>query len=44
MILYLERRAEELTFGEQKTHQDPRRATKPAQLRSETQAEVIQEN
>ena len=34
---------EELTFDEQKTHQDPRRATKPAQLRSETPAGVIQE-
>ena len=28
---------------EQKTHQDPRRATKPAHLRSETPAGVIQE-
>ena len=34
---------EELTFDEQKTQQDPRRATKPAQLRSETPAGVIQE-
>lgn len=30
-------------FDEQKTHQDPRRATKPAQLRSETPAGVVQE-
>ena len=43
IILYHERWEEELTFDEQKTHQDPRRATKPAQLRSETQAGVIQE-
>ena len=35
--------SEELVFDEQKTHQDPRRATKPAQLRSETPAGVIQE-
>ena len=42
-ILYHERWEEELTFDEQKTHQDPRRATKPAQLRSETPAGVIQE-
>jgi hypothetical protein len=32
-----------LVFDEQKTHQDPRRATKPAHLRSETPAGVIQE-
>ena len=43
IILYYERWEEELTFDEQKTHQDPRRATKPAQLRSETPAGVIQE-
>jgi hypothetical protein len=43
IILYHERWEEELTFDEQKTHQDPRRATKPAQLRSETPAGVIQE-
>jgi Transposase DDE domain len=43
IILYHERREEELVFDEQKTHQDPRRATKPAQLRSETPAGVIQE-
>jgi hypothetical protein len=33
----------ELTFDEQKTHHDPRRATKPAQLRSQTPAGVVQE-
>jgi hypothetical protein len=43
IILYHERWEEELVFDEQKTHQDPRRATKPAQLRSETPAGVIQE-
>jgi Insertion element 4 transposase N-terminal/Transposase DDE domain len=43
IILYHERWEEELTFDEQKTHQDPRRATKPAQLRSETPTGVIQE-
>ena len=43
IIVYHERWEEELTFDEQKTHQDPRRATKPAQLRSETPAGVIQE-
>jgi hypothetical protein len=43
IILYHERWEEELTFDEQKTHHDPRRATKPAQLRSETPAGVIQE-
>lgn len=41
--LYHERWEEELTFDEQKTHQDPRRVTKPANLRSETPAGVIQE-
>jgi hypothetical protein len=41
--LYHERWEEELVFDEQKTHQDPRRATKPAQLRSETPTGVIQE-
>ena len=41
--LYHERWEEELTFDEQKTHQDPRRPTKPAHLRSETPAGVIQE-
>jgi hypothetical protein len=43
IVLYHERWEEELTFDEQKTHQDPIRATKPAQLRSETPAGVIQE-
>ena len=41
--LYHERWEEELVFDEQKTHQDPRRATKPAHLRSQTPAGVIQE-
>jgi Insertion element 4 transposase N-terminal/Transposase DDE domain len=43
IILYHERWEEELVFDEQKTHQDPRRVTKPAHLRSETPAGVIQE-
>jgi hypothetical protein len=43
IVLYHERWEEELVFDEQKTHQDPRRATKPAQLRSETPGGVIQE-
>ncbi len=43
IALYHERWEEELVFDEQKTHQDPRRATKPAQFRSETPAGVIQE-
>ena len=43
IVLYHERWEEELVFDEQKTHQDPRRATKPAQLRSETPEGVIQE-
>ena len=43
IILYHERWEEEQVFDEQKTHQDPRRATKSAQLRSETPAGVIQE-
>jgi hypothetical protein len=41
--LYHERWEEELVFDEQKTHHDPRRATKPAALQSETPAGVIQE-
>jgi len=41
--LYHERWEQELVFDEQKTHHDPRRATKPAQLRSETPAGIIQE-
>jgi hypothetical protein len=43
IILYHERWEEEQVFDEQKTHQDPRRATKPAQLRSQTPTGVIQE-
>lgn len=43
IVLYHERWEEELVFDEQKTHQDPRRATKPAQLRSETPQGVLQE-
>ena len=43
IVLYHERWEEELVFDEQKTHQDPRRATKPAHLRSQTPAGVIQE-
>jgi len=43
ILLYHERWEEELTFDEQKTHQDPRRATKPANLRSETPQGVLQE-
>lgn len=41
--LYHERWEEELVFDEQKTHQDPIRAEKPAQLRSETPEGVKQE-
>jgi hypothetical protein len=41
--LYHERWEEELVFDETKTHQDPRRASKPAHLRSETPAGVLQE-
>jgi hypothetical protein len=40
--LYHER-WEEFVFDEQKTHQDPRRAEKPAQVRSETPEGVRQE-
>jgi hypothetical protein len=43
ILLYHERWEEELTLDEQKTHQDPRRATKPANLRSETPEGVLQE-
>jgi hypothetical protein len=43
ILLYHERWEQELVFDEQKTHQDPRRATKPAHLRSETPTGVIQE-
>jgi hypothetical protein len=41
--LYHERWEVELGFDEQKTHQDPRRASKPAHLRSETPDGVRQE-
>ena len=41
--LYHERWEEELVFDEQKTHQDPRRPGKPAQLRSQTPQGVEQE-
>jgi hypothetical protein len=43
VLLYHERWEIELVFDEQKTHQDPRRASKPAQLRSGTPAGVLQE-
>src|SRR5205823_3859044 len=43
IALYHERWEEELTLDEQKTHQDPRRATKTANLRSETPLGVLQE-
>jgi Insertion element 4 transposase N-terminal/Transposase DDE domain len=43
ILLYHERWEQELVYDEQKTHQNPRRATKPAHLRSETPAGVIQE-
>jgi hypothetical protein len=43
IALYHERWEEEMVFDEQKTHQDPRRAEKPAQLRSETPDGVRQE-
>jgi len=43
IILYHERWEQELVYDEQKTHHDPRRATKPAQVRSQTPAGVIQE-
>ncbi|MGH8677864.1 MAG: IS4 family transposase [Burkholderiales bacterium] len=41
--LYHERWEIELVFDEQKTHQDPRRASKPANLRSQTPEGVRQE-
>lgn len=41
--LYHERWEQESVNDEQKTHQDPRRAEKPAQLRSETPAGIQQE-
>ncbi len=40
---YHEHWEEELVFDEQKTHQDPRRASKPTHLRSQTPAGVEQE-
>jgi hypothetical protein len=40
---YHERWEEELVFDEQKTHQDPRRPTKPTHLRSKTPAGIEQE-
>jgi hypothetical protein len=43
ILLYHERWEEELVFDEQKTHQDPRRVTKPANLRSGTPVGVKQE-
>jgi hypothetical protein len=43
ILLYHERWEEELTFDEQKTHQDPPRPGKPTNLRSETPQGVIQE-
>jgi hypothetical protein len=43
IALYHERWEEEITLDEQKTHQDPRRTTKPAHLRSETPQGVLQE-
>ncbi len=41
--LYHERWEEELVYDEQKTHQDPPRVSKPANLRSETPLGVLQE-
>ena len=43
ILLYHERWEIELTFDEQKTHQNPWRVTKPADLRSETPRGVLQE-
>lgn len=43
IVLYHERWEIELTYDEQKTHQDPRRASKPTHLRSETPAGIVQE-
>ena len=43
ILLYHERWEHELTFDEQKTHQDPPRPGKPTPLRSETPAGVVQE-
>ncbi|MCH7685756.1 MAG: transposase, partial [Planctomycetes bacterium] len=41
--LYHQRWEHELVFDEQKTHQNPKRASKPAHLRSETPRGVVQE-
>jgi Insertion element 4 transposase N-terminal/Transposase DDE domain len=41
--LYHERWEIELVYDEQKTHQNPKRATKPADLRSQTPLGVVQE-
>jgi hypothetical protein len=43
ILLYHERWEEELTFDEQKTHQDPPRPGKATHLRSETPQGVVQE-
>jgi hypothetical protein len=43
ILLYHERWEHEAVFDEQKTHHDPQRAHKPAQLRSQTPAGVVQE-
>jgi Insertion element 4 transposase N-terminal/Transposase DDE domain len=43
VCLYHERWEIELVYDEQKTHQDPRRPTKPTHLRSETPLGVLQE-
>ena len=43
VLLYHERWEVELVYDEQKTHQDPKRPTKPAQVRSETPLGVLQE-
>jgi Insertion element 4 transposase N-terminal/Transposase DDE domain len=43
VLLYHERWEIELVYDEQKTHQDPKRPTKPANLRSETPLGVLQE-
>ena len=43
VVLYHERWEHELVYDEQKTHQDPIRAEKPAQLRSQTPSAVRQE-
>jgi Insertion element 4 transposase N-terminal/Transposase DDE domain len=43
VLLYHERWEIELVYDEQKTHQNPWRVTKPADLRSQTPAGVLQE-